>query len=104
MGSEKIKMAVHPIDYRYGSREMREIFEERSRLKYQLMVEGVLAETLAEFGKIPKKQAGIIKKRANLRFVKLGRVKEIEKETRHDVVAMLKALGCLLYTSPSPRD
>lgn len=93
MGGEKIKMAVHPIDYRYGSREMREIFEERSRLKYQLMVEGVLAETLAEFGKIPKKQAGIIKKRANLKFVKLERVKEIEKETRHDVVAMLKALG-----------
>ncbi|HDH99320.1 MAG TPA: adenylosuccinate lyase [bacterium] len=93
MGGEKIKMAVHPIDYRYGSREMREIFEERRRLKYQLMVEGVLAETLAEFGKIPKKQAGIIKKRANLRYVKLERVKEIEKETRHDVVAMLKALG-----------
>jgi adenylosuccinate lyase len=85
-------MPIHPIDYRYGSKEMREIFEEEKRLEYQLKVEAALAEVLADFGKIPKRAAQLIKKGANLNFVKLKRVKEIEKETRHDVMAMVRAL------------
>ena len=85
-------MSIHPIDYRYGSKEMKEIFEEEKRLEYQLRVEAALAEALADFDKIPKKLAQIIKKRANLNFVKLKRVKEIEKETRHDVMAMVRVL------------
>lgn len=85
-------MAIHPIDYRYGSKEMKELFEEEKRLEYQLRVEAVLAEALADFGKISKKTAEIIKEKANLKFVKLARVKEIEKEIKHDVMAMVKAL------------
>jgi len=86
-------MAIHPIDYRYGSREMKEIFEEEKRLEYQLRVEAALAETLADFGQISKETAQIIKKKANLNSVKLKRVKEIEKETKHDVMAMVRALS-----------
>lgn len=85
-------MAIHPIDYRYGSREMKGIFEEEKRLEYQLKVEAALAEALADFGKISKKTAKIIKEKANLNFVKLERVKEIEKETKHDVMAMVRVL------------
>lgn len=85
-------MAIHPIDYRYGTKEMKELFEEEKRLEYQLRVEAALAEALADFGKISKKTAKIIKEKANLKFVKLARVKEIEKEIKHDVMALVKAL------------
>ncbi len=61
-------------------------------MEYQLKVEAALAEALADFGKISKKTAEIIKKKANLKFVKLARVKEIEKEIKHDVMALVKAL------------
>lgn len=71
---------------------MREIFEEEKKLEYQLRVEAALAEVLADFGKISEGTAQIIKKRANLNFIKLKRVKEIEKEIRHDVMAMVEAL------------
>ncbi|MDI6603427.1 MAG: adenylosuccinate lyase, partial [Patescibacteria group bacterium] len=80
------------IDYRYGSKEMREIFDEEKKLEQQLRVEAALAEALADFGKISRKAARIIKEKANLKFVKLKRVKEIEKETKHDIMAMVKAL------------
>lgn len=85
-------MTIHPIDYRYGSKEMKEIFEEEKRLASQLKVEAALAEALSDFGQISKKTAKIIKEKANLKFVKLSRVKEIEKETKHDVMAMVRAL------------
>ncbi len=85
-------MAIHPIDYRYGSKEMREIFDEEKRLEQQLKVEVALAEVLADFGKIPKEAAETIKEKANLNFVKLERVKEIEEETKHDVMALVKAI------------
>jgi len=86
-------MAIHPIDYRYGSKEMREIFDEEKRLEQQLRVEAALAEVLAELGKIPKEAAEVIKEKANPNFVKLERVKEIEEETKHDVMALVKALS-----------
>jgi adenylosuccinate lyase len=85
-------MAIHPIDYRYGSQEMRNVFDEERKLEKMLLVEAALAETLAELGKIPKKSAEEITRKANTKDVKLERVKEIEKETKHDVMALVKAL------------
>ncbi|MBU2539916.1 adenylosuccinate lyase [Patescibacteria group bacterium] len=83
---------IHPIDYRYGSKEMREIFDEEKRLEQQLKVEAALVEALADFGKIPKSAAREIKQKANTNFVKLERVKQIEEETKHDVMALVRAL------------
>jgi len=83
---------IHPIDYRYGSKEMRDIFDEEKKLEYQLRVEAALADALADLNKIPKSAAVEIKQKANTNFVKLERVKEIEKETRHDVMALVMAL------------
>ncbi len=85
-------MAIHPIDYRYGSQEMRNVFDEEKKLEKMLLVEAALAETLSELGKIPKEDAEEITKKANTKVVKLERVKEIEKETKHDVMALVKAL------------
>jgi adenylosuccinate lyase len=85
-------MAIHPIDYRYGSQEMRNVFDEERKLEKMLLVEAALAETLAELGKIPQKSADEITRKANIKDVKIERVKEIEKETKHDVMALVKAL------------
>jgi adenylosuccinate lyase len=85
-------MAIHPIDYRYGSQEMRNVFDEVRKLENMLRVEAALAQTLAELGKIPERCAEEITRKANTKDVKIERVKEIEKETKHDIMALVKAL------------
>ena len=85
-------MSVHPIEYRYFYPEMKRIWEEESKLQYWLKVEAALAKAHAKLGNIPEKAAEEINKKANLKYVKLERVKEIEKEIHHDLMAMVKAL------------
>ncbi|ADC69858.1 adenylosuccinate lyase [Methanocaldococcus sp. FS406-22] len=86
-------MAVHPIDYRYGTPEMRRVWEEENKLEKMLKVEAALAKAQAELGLIPKEAAEEINRKASTKYVKLERVKEIEKQTKHDVVAMIRALA-----------
>ena len=83
---------VCPLDFRYGRDEVKKIFSEDNRLLYQLKVEAALARAHAKFGNIPEKAADEITKKANLNYVKIERVKEIESEIHHDVMAMVKAL------------
>jgi len=83
---------ICPLDYRYGRDEMRAVFGETSRLQYQMDVEAALARAHASLGTIPRADAEEITRIANLDIVGIDRVKEIEKETRHDVMAMVKAL------------
>jgi len=83
-----------PIDTgRYGTAEMRRIFEEENRLQKMLDVEAALALAHAEVGNIPVEDAKVIAEKASTRYVRLERVKEIEKEIRHDVMAMVRALA-----------
>ncbi|MCD6512054.1 MAG: adenylosuccinate lyase [Thermoplasmata archaeon] len=84
---------ICPLDFRYGRDEIKNIFSEESRLQYWLRVEATLAKAHAHVGNIPKEAAEEIEKKANLKYVKIERVKEIEKEIRHDVMAMVKALA-----------
>ncbi len=87
-------MPILPIDTgRYGSAEMRRIFEEKSRLQKMLEVEAALAWAHSQIGNIPKKDAEKIVQKASNKYVKLERVKEIEKEIRHDVMALVRALA-----------
>ena len=83
---------VCPLDYRYGREEIKNIFAEKQRLQFLLDVEAALARAHAKIGRIPKKAAEEITLKASIKFVKLERVKEIEKETKHDVMAITKAL------------
>ncbi len=84
---------VCPIDFRYGRKEIKESFGEKSKLQYLLDVEAALARAHAKIGNIPKKAADEISKKASVKYVKVERVKEIEKETRHDIMAVTKALS-----------
>ncbi|MBP1910791.1 adenylosuccinate lyase [Thermococcus stetteri] len=86
-------MAVHPIDYRYGSEEMRRIWDEENKLQKLLDVEAALSRAHAKVGNIPEESARVISERANTKWVKLERVKEIESEIHHDIMAVVKALS-----------
>ncbi|MFO7677463.1 MAG: adenylosuccinate lyase [Thermoplasmatota archaeon] len=84
---------VCPIDFRYGRKEIKQIFGEKSKLQYLLDVEAALAQAHAEVGNIPKKDATEITNKANTTYVTVERVTEIEKEIRHDIMAVTKALA-----------
>jgi len=85
-------MSVCPLDFRYGRAQMREIFSEESRLRKLLEVEAALARAHARVGTIPKGDAEAISKAAAGGAVSLERVREIEAEIKHDIMAVAKAL------------
>ena len=84
---------THPIEYRYYTPEMKAIFTEEAKLQRWLTVEAALARAHARLGNIPWEAAEEISRKASTEYVKLERVKEIEKVTRHDVMAMVEALS-----------
>jgi adenylosuccinate lyase len=84
---------VCPLDYRYGREEVKEIFGESRRLQFLLDVEAALARAHAKVGNIPERDAEEITKKASVLYVKLERVKEIELETKHDIMAVTRALS-----------
>ena len=87
-------MPILPIDTgRYGSPEMRIIFDEENRLQKMLDVEASLAWAHSQVGNIPKEDAQKIVEKASTKYVKLDRVKDIENEIRHDVMALVRALA-----------
>lgn len=85
-------MAIHPIEYRYCSDEMRQVFEEESKLQKWLDVEAALAKAHAQLGSIPAKAAQEIARKADTSFVTIERVREIDDEIHHDLMAMVRAL------------
>ncbi|KYK33189.1 MAG: adenylosuccinate lyase [Thermoplasmatales archaeon SG8-52-3] len=84
---------ICPLDYRYGRKELTEIFGEKRRLEYLLEVEAALARAHAKVGNIPKNAAEEITKKASVKYVKVERVKKIEAETKHDIMAVTRALA-----------
>ena len=83
---------IHPIETRYRT-EMAKFFTEEAKLENWLKVEAALAQVHAELGNIPKDAADEINRKANLNYVKLERVKEIDEEIHHDLMAMVKGLA-----------
>jgi adenylosuccinate lyase len=83
---------VCPLDFRYGRKEIKEIFSEATKLSLLLKVEAALAKAHAEVGNIPRRAAREIEKKASLEWVKLERVKLIEQEIKHDIGAVVRAL------------
>jgi len=86
-------MAIHPIEFRYGTPEMKKIWESENKLQKMLDVESALAQAEGELGIIPKEYAEEIKSKASTKYVKLERVNEIERETKHDIAAIVKGLA-----------
>ena len=87
-------MPILPIDTgRYGTPEMLKIFDEETRTQKLLDVEAALALAHAEVGNIPQKDAEKIAEMASTKYVKVERVKAIEKEIKHDIASLVRALS-----------
>lgn len=86
-------MLICPLDYRYGRKEMKAVFSEENNLRTKLLVEAALARAHAKLGDIPEEAAEIISAKCTLEHVKIERVKAIEAETKHDVMAMVNAIS-----------
>jgi len=72
---------------------MRAVFEEENRIQRMLDVEAALAWAHGEVADIPRVDAERIIEMASTKYVKVSRIKEIEKEIRHDVMSLVKALA-----------
>src|SRR5690348_865626 len=96
-------MPILPIDSgRYGSTEMRKIFEENTRLKYQLQFETSVAAAQARIRMIPKRAAEEIDRIVISNLVNLKRIRELESISEHDTAALIEALSeqCSVKTRP----
>ena len=88
-----IYMPVSPIEYRYGTTEMKAVFSEQRRMDFLLRCEGALALAQERLGLIPGGAGRSIHDRASLEHVPTERIAELERETRHEVMAIVKALS-----------
>jgi len=87
-------LPILPIDTgRYGTPEMLEIFQEEKWVQRMLDVEAALAWAHGEVGDIPREAAEKIVEMASTKHVQVSRIKEIEREIGHDVMALVKALA-----------
>src|SRR5277367_5874140 len=69
---------------------MGRIWSDENRFRTWLTVEVAATETLAKAGMVPKDAAKAIRKRADFN---LQRIREIEDEVRHDVIAFTTAVA-----------
>jgi len=87
-------LPITPIDTgRYGTPEMLKIFEEEMRIQKLLDVEAALALAHSQVGNIPKKDAETIAEKASTKYVKVERIKAIEKDIKHDIASLVRALS-----------
>mgnify|MGYP001253427154 CR=1 FL=1 len=75
---------------RYFTKDMKRIWSDHNRFKTWEKVEIAVAEVMMDMGIVPKKSFETIKKKSKF---SVDRVLEIEKETRHDVIAFLTNLA-----------
>src|SRR4029077_16792708 len=96
-------MPILPIDGgRYGTKAMREIFDEEKKIQYQLEIEATAAESQAEISMIPKDVAQNIAKMARSGKVTSKRIKELEAKSDHDTAALVEALSELCKPTAKP--
>ena len=86
-------MPIHPIEYRYGSEEMRRIWDRREWLRRMVKVEAALLKALAEAGVVPSEAAEKVWTVVENEAVTLEAVNRWERITDHEVVAVVKALA-----------
>nr|WP_304364352.1 adenylosuccinate lyase [Methanosarcina sp. KYL-1] len=86
-----IDVAIHPIEYRYGTPEMKYVWSQDNRLSKILQTEAALARAEADMGLIPAEAAEIISE--SIASVKAERVNEIEDEIHHDMMAVVLAIS-----------
>ncbi len=78
---------------RYSRPEMASIWEPQTRFRIWFEIEAHAADAMAEIGVIPKDAAKTIWAKAKGATFDVDRIDEIERETKHDVIAFLTHLA-----------
>ncbi len=80
---------------RYSRPAMAEIWRPENRFRIWFEIEAHACDALAELGVIPKEAAKAVWERGDKPYTatRVARIDEIEKETRHDVIAFLTELA-----------
>ena len=86
-------MTISPLDYRYGRDEAKHIWSREGRHSRQLEVERALVWAHCQLGKVSAEDYDIIADIADPGIVTADRVDEIEEETKHDIMALTKAMA-----------
>ncbi|HWQ66584.1 MAG TPA: adenylosuccinate lyase [Methanospirillum sp.] len=84
-------MAIHPIEFRYGTPEMKAVWTEEHRFRRIIDAEVALAQAEAACGMIPEPAARDIATQAHA--ASLERAKVIEDEIHHDMMAIVRAIS-----------
>ncbi|HML35497.1 MULTISPECIES: adenylosuccinate lyase [Sporomusa] len=75
---------------RYTYPEMGHIWTDQNEFQTMLEIEIAACEAMAKLGQIPAEAVPVIKEKAKF---SVERIREIEKETRHDILAFLQAVA-----------
>jgi adenylosuccinate lyase len=78
---------------RYSRPEMVSIWDPQTRFRIWFEIEAHAADAMAEIGSIPKEAAKTIWDKARNATFDVARIDEIERETKHDVIAFLTHLA-----------
>src|SRR5512143_3598439 len=78
---------------RYTRPEMAAIWEPQTRFRIWFEIEAHAADALADLGVIPKEAAKTIWAKGKNATFDVARIDEIERETKHDVIAFLTHLA-----------
>lgn len=84
-------MAIHPIEFRYGNPEMKNLWSEEYRFRCLFRVEAALSRAEEELGLIPEGAADDIERAAER--ASPDRAKAIEDEIGHDMMAVVHAMA-----------
>lgn len=96
-------MPILPIDAgRYGTQEMKDVFDDQKKITYQLEIEAAVAQAQSEIKMIPKNAAANISKMAKSGKVSVKRVKQLEAKSDHDTAALVEALSEICNPSAKP--
>ena len=86
-------MSVSPLDYRYGRDEAKAIWSREGRHSRQLEVERALVWAHCKMGKVSAEHYDMVADISDPGIVTADRVEEIEAETKHDIMALTKAMA-----------
>jgi len=78
---------------RYSRKAMTDIWEPQTRFRIWFEIEAHACDALAELGVIPKESAQAIWEKADKVVFDVARIDEIERVTKHDVIAFLTHLA-----------
>ena len=96
-------MPILPIDSgRYGSSEIRKIFEEENRLRYQLDFEAQVALSQGKLNLIPLDASREIARITRSNKITMKKIKDLESITEHDTASLVQAISEYCSSSTKP--